>query len=100
MTTLREMTIGDELTFDYNAVTESLIEFQSAVCLCGHGQCRGSFLHFATADCYQQVLNRNSPVAVRLANLVKGSTKKVMSEDDDAILKRHGFQTAAFGQLV
>lgn len=99
MTTLREMTIGDELTFDYNAVTESLIEFQSAVCLCGHGQCRGSFLHFATADCYQQVLNRNSPVAVRLANLVKGSTKKVMSEDDDAILKRHGFQTAAFGAI-
>ena len=35
MTTLREMTIGDELTFDYNAVTESLNEYQSAVCLCG-----------------------------------------------------------------
>ena len=99
MTTLREMTIGDELTFDYNAVTESLNEYQSAVCLCGHGQCRGSFLHFATADCYQQVLNRNSPIAVRLANLIKGCMKKVMSEDDERILKRHGFQTAAFGAV-
>jgi hypothetical protein len=99
MTTLREMTIGDELTFDYNAVTESLTEYQSAVCLCGHGQCRGAFLHFATADCYQQILNRNSPIAVRLANLIKGCTKKVMSEDDDGILKRHGFQTAAFGAV-
>eukprot|EP00934_Nitzschia_sp_Nitz4_P006918 Nitzschia sp. Nitz4//scaffold41_size133979//27876//35172//NITZ4_003333-RA/size133979-snap-gene-0.98-mRNA-1//1//CDS//3329551428//6908//frame0 len=99
MTTLREMTIGDELTFDYNAVTESLIEFQSAVCLCGHGHCRGSFLHFATADCYQQVLNRNSPIAVRFANLIKGSTKQIMSEDDDNILKRHGFQTASFGAV-
>eukprot|EP00980_Cylindrotheca_fusiformis_P029509 scaffold23496_cov188-Cylindrotheca_fusiformis.AAC.7 len=99
MTTLREMTIGDELTFDYNAVTESLNEYQSAVCLCGHGRCRGSFLHFATADCYQQVLNRNSPVAVRLSNLVKGCMKKVMSEDDDVVLRRHGFQTAAFGAV-
>ena len=99
MTTLREMTIGDELTFDYNAVTESLNEYQSAVCLCGHGRCRGSFLHFATADCYQQVLNRNSPVAVRLANLIKGCMKRVMSEDDEIILKRHGFQTAAFGAV-
>lgn len=99
MTTLRKMTIGDELTFDYNAVTESLNEYQSAVCLCGRGQCRGSFLHFATADCYQQVLNRNSPVAVRLANLIKGCMKKVMGEEDERILKRHGFQTAAFGAV-
>lgn len=99
MTTLREMTTGDELTFDYNAVTESLNEYQSAVCLCGHGRCRGSFLHFATADCYQQVLNRNSPIAVRLANLIKGCMKKVLSEDDQDVLKRHGFQTAAFGAV-
>jgi hypothetical protein len=99
MTTLREMSIGDELTFDYNAVTESLNEYQSAVCLCGHGHCRGSFLHFATADCYQQVLNRNSPMAVRLANLIKGCMKKVMAEDDERILKSHGFQTAAFGAI-
>ncbi|CAJ1896278.1 unnamed protein product [Cylindrotheca closterium] len=99
MTTLREMSIGDELTFDYNAVTESLNEYRSAVCLCGHGRCRGSFLHFATADCYQQVLNRNSPIAVRLANLIKGCMKQVMSDDDQEVLKRHGFQTAAFGAV-
>ncbi len=99
ITTIREMTIGDELTFDYNAVTESLFEYQSAVCLCGHWRCSGSFLHFAAADCYQQVLNRNSPVASRLANVIKGCTKKVMSDEDDKILKRHGFQTAAFGAV-
>jgi len=99
MTTLRELTIGDEVTFDYNAVTESLHEFQDAVCMCGQGKCRGSFLHFATADCYQQVLNRNSPVAVRLSQVIKGCTKKVMSEDDEKILKRHGFRTAAFGAV-
>jgi hypothetical protein len=99
MTTLRELEMGEELTFDYNAVTESLNEYQSAVCLCGYGKCRGSFLHFATADCYQQVLNRNSPIAARFANLVKGSMKQVMSEDDEKVLKNHGFLTAAFGAI-
>lgn len=99
MTTLRALEMGEELTFDYNAVTESLNEYRSAVCLCGHHRCRGSFLHFATADCYQQVLNRNAPVATRFANLVKGSMKKVMSEDDDRVLRNHGFLTAAFGAI-
>lgn len=99
MTTLRDIEQGEELTFDYNAVTESLNEYSSAVCLCGYRKCRGSFLHFATADCYQQVLNRNSPVAVRLANLIKGCMKKVMSEDDEKALASHGFGSAAFGAV-
>ncbi|KAG7356205.1 SET methyltransferase domain containing protein [Nitzschia inconspicua] len=99
MTTLREMTIGEEVTFDYNAATDSLHEYQAAVCLCGNVQCRGSFLHFAMADCYQQVLNRNSPIAVLLSQLIKGCTKQVMAEDDDKILKRHGFQSAVFGAI-
>ena len=99
MTTLRELEMGEELTFDYNAVTESLNEYRSAVCLCGYGKCRGSFLHFATADCYQQVLNRNSPIASRFANMIKGSMKQVMSPDDEQILQCHGFLTAAFGAI-
>jgi len=99
MTTLRALEMGEELTFDYNAVTESLNEYRSAVCLCGYGRCRGSFLHFATADCYQQVLNRNSPIATRFASLVKGSMKQVMSQDDEQVLKNHGFLTAAFGAI-
>lgn len=99
MTTLRELEMGEELTFDYNAVTESLNEYSSAVCLCGYGRCRGSFLHFATADCYQQVLNRNSPIATRFSNLVKGSMKQVMSPDDDQVLMNHGFLTASFGAI-
>lgn len=99
MTTLRNVELGEELTFDYNAVTESLEEYRSAICLCGYNKCRGSFLHFATADCYQSVLNRNSPIAVRFANLVKGCNKKVMAEEDEKTLSTHGFGTAAFGAV-
>ncbi|KAL7554514.1 hypothetical protein ACHAWF_017971 [Thalassiosira exigua] len=99
MTTLRDLEQGEELTFDYNAVTESLNEYQFAICLCGQRNCRGSFLHFATADCYQQVLSRNSPIAARFANLVRGSMKRVMSREDSDLLTKHGFDTAAFGAV-
>ncbi len=99
MTTLRDLEVGEELTFDYNAVTESLNEYRFAICLCGHKNCRGSFLHFATADCYQQVLSRNSPIAARFANLVRGCMKQVMSKEDSELLAKHGFSTAAFGAV-
>ena len=99
MTTLRSIEMGEELTFDYNAVTESLVEYRSAVCLCGYKKCRGSFLHFATADCYQQVLNRNAPIAVRFSNLAKGCMKEVLSKENQRTLRNHGFMTAAFGAI-
>jgi hypothetical protein len=99
MTTLREVELGEESTFDYNAVTESLNEYQAAICLCGHGRCRGSFLHSTTADCYQQVLNRNLPIAVRFSNIIKGGTKQVMSEADEKLLAGHGFGSTAFGAV-
>lgn len=99
MTTLRRVEMGEELTFDYNAVTESLVEYRQAVCLCGYNKCRGSFLHFATADCYQEILKRNAPIAVRFASLAKGCMKEVMSEDDERTLRNHGFGTAAFGAI-
>jgi hypothetical protein len=99
MTTLRDLEQGEELTFDYNAVTESLNEYRFAVCLCGQKNCRGSFLHYATADCYQQVLSRNSPPAARFASLVRGCMKQVMSKEDSELLLKHGFNTAAFGAV-
>jgi len=99
MTTLRELEMGEELTFDYSAATDSFNEWHSAVCLCGYGRCRGSFLHLSTADCYQQVLKRNAPIASRFAWLVKGSMKKVMAEDDERVLRSHGFWTAVFGAI-
>eukprot|EP00804_Cyclotella_cryptica_P023246 CCRYP_000433-RA/>CCRYP_000433-RA protein AED:0.02 eAED:0.02 QI:325/1/1/1/1/1/5/149/3140 len=99
MTTLRDLEQGEELTFDYNAVTESLNEYRFAVCLCGHRKCRGSFLHLTSAPCYQQVLSRNCPIASRFANLVRGCMKKVMSREDSELLLKHGFNTAAFGAV-
>ena len=45
MYSIRSITKGEELTFDYNAVTASKREFSLAACLCGSVNCRGSFLY-------------------------------------------------------
>ncbi len=44
---------GEELSFDYNSVTESLEEYEAAVCLCGAPDCRGSFLCYANSTAFK-----------------------------------------------
>ncbi len=52
---------GEELTLDYRAETESEKEPRHAICLCGAGACRGSFLyHTNTANTPQQQVHQNS----------------------------------------
>mmetsp|Transcript_49199 Transcript_49199/g.96205 ORF Transcript_49199/g.96205 Transcript_49199/m.96205 type:complete len:1958 (-) Transcript_49199:139-6012(-) len=99
LVTIRDIEQGEELTFDYNAVTENGSECMAAVCLCGSSKCRQSYLHFSRADCFQQVMARNFPLAARFAFLTKSSMKKVISADDKKILQHHGFGTAAFGEV-
>ena len=58
MSTVRKVNYGEELTFDYGAVTDSIMEYQSAICLCGSLKCRGSFLHYSGAEQYQKILKK------------------------------------------
>ena len=53
---------------DYYSITTSDIEWRAAICLCGQSTCRGSFLHYATQDDLQQVLNQNCGPLWRLEN--------------------------------
>ena len=99
MTTLRDLEVGEELTFDYSATTDSLKEFQAAICLCGSKRCRGSFLHFAKADMYQKVFNLTNSCSTRFATLIKACMKPKPNDSDVDTLNRHGFITAAFGAL-
>mmetsp|Transcript_5214 Transcript_5214/g.10393 ORF Transcript_5214/g.10393 Transcript_5214/m.10393 type:complete len:1956 (+) Transcript_5214:214-6081(+) len=97
MTTVRPVKYGEELTFDYGAVTDSIMEYQSAICLCGSLQCRGSFLHFSGAEQYQKILKKTHSIAVRFGKLLKHS---VVPNFDGGLLKAHGFNTAAFGPVA
>ncbi|KAF2606952.1 hypothetical protein F2Q68_00044523 [Brassica cretica] len=42
---VRPIEYGEEITFDYNSVTESKEEYEASVCLCGSQVCRGSYLN-------------------------------------------------------
>lgn len=53
--TLSPVQEGEELSFDYNSVTESEREYRAAYCLCGTKNCRGSFLTFAGSRAFNAV---------------------------------------------
>ena len=58
LVTLRACSPGEELTFDYGAVTSNIDEYRLAVCLCGTSLCRQAFLDFVASDSTQQLLTR------------------------------------------
>jgi hypothetical protein len=90
--TLRKIHYGEELTFDYNSVTEDKDEFRRAVCLCGSKSCRGSFLYYANSSTFQQVFSQKMTSLVRTANILRCS-EEPLTNDDEIILKKHGFGT-------
>lgn len=69
MRALRPIQVGEELTIDYNCVTDSNDEYLAAVCLCGAHDCRGSFLFTTNATKHVQVSNRSHVPLHRVAML-------------------------------
>lgn len=82
---------------DYFSITTSDVEWRAAICLCGMTTCRGSFLHYATQDDLQQVLNQNFGPLLRYASLLKACTGKSMCKEDVEVLVRHGVHDVAIG---
>ncbi|CAM9346222.1 unnamed protein product, partial [Phaeothamnion confervicola] len=79
LTTTRDVAPGEELTMDYHSVTTSEDEFHAAVCLCGRGSCRGSFMHFTGAHAYQMVLRNFGPL-MTFRSLLHASAAKAKSK--------------------
>jgi hypothetical protein len=82
---------------DYYSITTSDVEWRAAICLCGMTSCRGSFLHYATQDDLQQVLNQNCGPLWRYATLLRSCSNIPLREDDYATIDRHGLKSAVFG---
>lgn len=97
LTTNRYVYPGEELTMDYTALTTSDMEWRAAVCLCGSSLCRGSFLHFATQDDLQHILNQNCGSLIRYASLLRACSPIPFSSTDQASLDRHGIRKAVLG---
>jgi len=73
MRALRDIEPGEEITIDYNCITDSMDEFRAAICLCGSEGCRGSFLYITGAEQYMQVVGRRHRTVHRLAMLYEAS---------------------------
>jgi hypothetical protein len=97
---MRKVHYGEELSMDYNSVTSSDVEWRSAICLCGMSACRGSFLHYATQDDLQQVLNKNCGPMTRYASLLRACSPKQPTAADTQTLERHGLLAASLGHSV
>ncbi|KAJ1420799.1 hypothetical protein B484DRAFT_399721, partial [Ochromonadaceae sp. CCMP2298] len=97
LTSNRRLSFGEELTMDYYSITTSETEWRAAICLCGSTACRGSFLHFATQDDLQQVLNQNCGPLCRYASLLRACSDLPMQSSDADSLRRHGMLDAALG---
>ena len=76
MYSIRPIRKGEELTFDYNAVTASEREFSLAACLCGSVNCRGSFLYLTKTSGYHEIIKKQHTPIQRFGMLVKACMKK------------------------
>nr|XP_011463008.1 PREDICTED: probable histone-lysine N-methyltransferase ATXR3 [Fragaria vesca subsp. vesca] len=80
--TVRKIQYGEEITFDYNSVTESKEEYEASVCLCGSQVCRGSYLNLTGEEAFLQVLKDWHGIVDRHHLMLEACELNSVSEKD------------------
>ncbi|EAS04619.2 SET domain protein (macronuclear) [Tetrahymena thermophila SB210] len=85
---------GEELSFDYMAVTESIQEHKRAICLCGSSKCRGRYLELSNSNIKQfnQILEKIHCFLNRTYTLYIACTEE-LNEEDENILEQYSFRS-------
>ncbi|KAF1886757.1 hypothetical protein Lal_00045994 [Lupinus albus] len=96
---VRKIQPGEEITFDYNSVTESKEEYEASVCLCGSQVCRGSYLNLTGEGAFQKVLKEWHGVLVRHYLMIEACEQNTVSEEDYNDLGRAGLGSCLLGGL-
>ncbi|KAL2981404.1 hypothetical protein AAZX31_13G287400 [Glycine max] len=96
---LREIQHGEEITFDYNSVTESKEEYEASVCLCGSQVCRGSYLNLTGEGAFQKVLKDSHGILDRHCLMLEACELNSVSEEDYNDLGRAGLGSCLLGGL-
>lgn len=91
--TVRPIGYGEEITFDYNSVTENQEEHEASVCLCGSQVCRGSYLNLTGEGAFQKVLKECHGLLDRHKLMLEACGANFVSEDDYIDLGRAGLGT-------
>ncbi|XP_015882645.3 histone-lysine N-methyltransferase ATXR3 [Ziziphus jujuba] len=97
--TLRPIRNGEEITFDYNSVTESKEEYEASVCLCGSQVCRGSYLNLTGEGAFQKVLEEWHGILDRHQLMLEACDINSVSEEDYLDLGRAGLGNCLLGGL-
>eukprot|EP00494_Astrolonche_serrata_P029308 UN29575 len=92
----KSISYGEELTFDYNSITDFQNEYYNSVCYCSSNFCKGSYLQYSKSDIYQQIVNKHHTVIGRMA-LLYNSVKDQINKHDISILKKASIRTAMLG---
>uniref|UniRef100_A0A1J3JLM3 Putative histone-lysine N-methyltransferase ATXR3 n=1 Tax=Noccaea caerulescens TaxID=107243 RepID=A0A1J3JLM3_NOCCA len=96
---VRSIEYGEEITFDYNSVTESKEEYEASVCLCGSQVCRGSYLNLTGEGAFQKVLKEWHGLLDRHGLMLEACTLNSVSEEDYLELGRAGLGSCLLGGL-
>ncbi|KAF6162726.1 hypothetical protein GIB67_028995 [Kingdonia uniflora] len=88
--TVRPIGFGEEITFDYNSVTESKEEYEASVCLCGSQVYRGSYLNLTGEGAYHKVLKEPHGMLDRHQPMLEACQLNCTSEEDYIDLGRVG----------
>ncbi|TKY48777.1 Histone-lysine N-methyltransferase ATXR3 [Spatholobus suberectus] len=96
---VRKIQHGEEITFDYNSVTESKDEYEASVCLCGSQVCRGSYLNLTGEGAFQKVLKDAHGILDRHYLMLEACELNSVSEEDYNDLGRAGLGSCLLGGL-
>ncbi|XP_058729581.1 histone-lysine N-methyltransferase ATXR3-like isoform X1 [Vicia villosa] len=96
---VRKIQHGEEITFDYNSVTESKEEYEASVCLCGSQVCRGSYLNLTGEGAFQKVLKEWHGILDCHYLMLEACELNSVSEEDYNDLGRAGLGNCLLGGL-
>lgn len=90
---------GEELTFNYNSVTEKKKEYLDAICLCGSYNCKGYYLIFSESIILTEVLAKHHNFLHRNYILLKACSKEnELNEQDEILLNKYSVKYSILGE--
>ena len=91
MYAMRDIAYDEELTFDYNSITENQKEYQMAICLCSSYLCRGHYLILSNSMIFTEIINKFHTFLHRNAILLKASYmgEEPLKNEEIILLKKY-----------
>ncbi|BBN01324.1 [histone H3]-lysine4 N-trimethyltransferase ATXR3 [Marchantia polymorpha subsp. ruderalis] len=96
---LKPIKRGEELTFDYNSVTESKEEYNNAVCLCGSQGCRGSYLNLTGSGTFEEVIARDHGLLDRHRLLLNACSPAPITNEEIEEMRQAGLGSCVLSGL-